>query len=35
MIECVLKQMHQEYSMMVTEVADSPIFCDKTESLFM
>ena len=35
--ECVLKQMYQECSMRVTKVADSPIFCDKTEntSLFM
>ena len=29
--------MYQEYSMRVTKVADSPIFCDKTENtrLFM
>ena len=37
LIECVLKQMYQEFSMRVTKVTDSPTFCDKTEntSLFM
>ena len=37
LIECVLKQMYQECSMRVTKVADSPMFCDKTEniSIFM
>ena len=32
LIECVLKQMYQECSMRVTKVADSPMFCDKTEN---
>ena len=37
LIECVRKQMYQECSMRVTKVADSPMFCDRTEntSLFM
>ena len=37
LIECKLKQMYQECFMKVRKVADSPIFCDKTEntSLFM
>ena len=29
---CELKQMYQECSMRVTKVADSPMFCDKTEN---
>ena len=37
LIECELKQIYQEFSMRVTKVADSPIFCDKTKitSLFI
>ena len=37
LIQCLLKQMYQECSMRVKKVADSPMFCDKSEntSLFM
>ena len=31
--ECVLKHIYQECSMRVTKVADSLIFCDKTENI--
>ena len=36
-MKCALKEMYQECSMRVTKVADSPMFCDKTEntSLFI